>query len=58
MPDPERRNTSNYYVDCKKALGKILIWGDKEYSPVRFEYKMVSKRYMVTEIWTENFGVY
>ena len=36
----------------------VLIWGDKGYPAVRFEYKMTSEQYLVTELWAKQFWVF
>ena len=36
-----------YYSACKRATATIFIWVDREYHPVRFEYKPASEGYLV-----------
>ena len=45
------------YSACKKATAMIFIWGDRWYPAVRFEYKTVSERYLVAELWAKHFWV-
>ena len=39
-----------YYSASKKAVARVLIWGDTEYPVIRFEYKTASEWYSVAEI--------
>ena len=39
-----------HYSACKKANKVVFTWGDRGYPADRFEYKMASERYLVTEL--------
>ena len=47
-----------YYSACKKATAKVFISSDRGYPAVRFEYKTVSERYLVAELWAKQFWVF
>ena len=48
-----------YYSASKKPTARVFIWCDKEYPNVHFEYKTVTERYLVAELWAKQFwGVF
>ena len=47
-----------YYSACKKGTTMVLIWGDRGYPAIRFEYKTTSEQYLVTELWAKEFWVF
>ena len=47
-----------YYSACKTATSMAFIWGDRGCPAVRFEYKTASERYLVAELWAQQFWVF
>ena len=39
-----------YYSASKKATAMVLIWRDRGYPAVRFEYKAASEQYLVVDL--------